>query len=98
MRVQTSARLQLEHAFAFVEGPDSGKGRPKMSDERLSAALQRAGERVGLGQRQANGCPQRQQLSRTEIDHRGKDEKSFFCLNGSQPDLDGNLRAVLVNA
>ena len=49
MRVEAGARLQLEHAFAFVEGPDSGKGGPQMGDERLGALLQGAGKRVGYG-------------------------------------------------
>ena len=48
MRVEARARLQLEHAVAFVEGPDSGKGGPQMGDERLGALLQGAGERVGI--------------------------------------------------
>ena len=33
-----------------------------MGDERLGALLQGAGERVGIGQRQANGRAQRRQL------------------------------------
>ena len=62
MRVEARARLQLEHAFAFVEGPDSGKGGPEMRDERLGALLQGMGERVGVGQRQSDGRAQRRQL------------------------------------
>ena len=62
MRVEARTRLQFEHAFAFVEGPDSGKGGPEMGDERLGALLQGMGERVAIGQRQANGRAQRRQL------------------------------------
>ena len=62
MRVEAGTRLQLEHAVAFVEGPDSGEGRPQMRDERVGALLQGMGERVGLVQRQANRRAQRRQL------------------------------------
>ena len=62
MRVEARTRLQLEHAFAFVEGPDSGKGGPEMRDERLGAPLQGMGERVAVGQRQSDGRTQRRQL------------------------------------
>src|SRR3977135_1957102 len=39
MRIEASTRLQFEHVFALVEGPDSGKGGSQVSDERLGAPL-----------------------------------------------------------
>jgi hypothetical protein len=62
MGVEAGARLQLEHAFTFVQGPDSRKGGAHEGDERLGTLLQRAGERVGTGQRQADRRPQCRQL------------------------------------
>ena len=53
MRVEAGTRLQLEHAVAFVEGPDSGEGGAQMRDERArrTAARAWASESVSVSDR-----------------------------------------------